>query len=52
MNKISRRNFLDTGYKASLAGTAIFANHAIEKQMNNVFIHHVYFWLKKCRQRG
>ena len=48
MNKISRRNFLDTGYKASLAGTAIFANHAIEKQMNNIFIHHVYFWLKNA----
>ena len=47
MEKISRRKFLNTGSKASLAGTAIFAsNNLIEKQMKNIFIHHVYFWLK------
>ena len=47
MTKISRRKFLGTGTKASLAGTAIFAsNKSSEKQMKNIFIHHVYFWLK------
>jgi hypothetical protein len=47
MSKISRREFLGTGTKASLAGTAIFAsNQTMEKQMKNIFIHHVYFWLK------
>ena len=38
MNKISRRKFLDSSSKASLAGTVIFAsNQSIEKQMKNVF---------------
>ncbi|MDO9373564.1 MAG: Dabb family protein [Ferruginibacter sp.] len=47
MSNISRRKFLGTGTKASLAGTAIFAStNSIEKQMKNIFIHHVYFWLK------
>ncbi|MEO6719821.1 MAG: Dabb family protein [Ferruginibacter sp.] len=47
MNKISRRKFLDSSSKASLAGIVIFAsNQSSEKQMKNIFIHHVYFWLK------
>ena len=47
MQKISRRKFLNNGSKASLAGTAIFAStNLIDKQMKNIFIHHVYFWLK------
>ena len=47
MNKISRRKFLDRSSKASLAGTVIFAsNKSTDKQMKNIFIHHVYFWLK------
>jgi hypothetical protein len=47
MTKISRRKFLNTSSKASLAGTAIFAsNNSTDKQMKNIFIHHVYFWLK------
>ena len=47
MKNISRRKFLgDTG-KVSLAGTAIFAGTSLNtKTMNNIFIHHVYFWLK------
>ncbi len=47
MKKITRRNFLGNGSKASLAGIFIFAdtNHN-NRQMNQVFIHHVYFWLK------
>ena len=47
MKKMSRRNFIGNSSKASLAGTAIFApGKSIEKQMKNIFIHHVYFWLK------
>ena len=47
MTNITRRKFLGTGTKASLAGTAIFAStNSIEKKMKNIFIHHVYFWLK------
>lgn len=47
MKKTSRRKFLGDSSKASLAGTAIFATgNSITKQMNNIFIHHVYFWLK------
>jgi hypothetical protein len=47
MTKISRRKFLNTSSKASLAGTAIFAsNNSTDKQMKSIFIHHVYFWLK------
>ncbi len=47
MTKLSRRTFLANTSKASLAGTTIFAsNKSTTKQMNNIFIHHVYFWLK------
>ncbi len=47
MTKITRRKFLGTSSKASLAGTAIFASgNSINNPMNNIFIHHVYFWLK------
>jgi hypothetical protein len=47
MSKTSRRSFLGNTGKAALAATAIFnvANPFQEKQMKNVFIHHVYFWL-------
>jgi hypothetical protein len=48
MSKTSRRKFIaDTGM-AAMAGTAIFAaNQQLhEKEMKNLFIHHVYFWLK------
>ena len=49
MEKISRRKFLNKGSKASLVGTAIFAStNLIDKQMKNIFIHHVYFWLKNA----
>ena len=48
MPKLSRRNFLSTTSKASLAGTALLANVHPNRndQMKNKFIHHVYFWLK------
>lgn len=48
MNKTSRRKFItDTG-KTAIAGTAIFAanNFMQQAELKNIFIHHVYFWLK------
>jgi hypothetical protein len=50
MSKSSRRQFIkDTGMTA-MTGTAIFAatNHPGKKEMKNIFIHHVYFWLKNA----
>jgi len=47
MKKISRRNFLGNSSKASLAGTAIFVGSNLKiTSMKQIFIHHVYFWLK------
>jgi len=51
VKKIIIKNFalqnLDMVLKISLEGTVIFAGiNSITKQMNNIFIHHVYFWLK------
>lgn len=47
MPTTTRRQFLDKGAKAAIAGTAIFASASSpkKKQMENIFIHHVYFWL-------
>jgi hypothetical protein len=47
MRKTSRRRFIgDTG-KAALAGTIILAtNENQQKEMKNIFVHHVFFWLK------
>jgi hypothetical protein len=47
MHKSSRRRFItDTG-KAAMAGTLILAaSKTQEREMKNLFVHHVYFWLK------
>ena len=47
MSKSSRRMFIgDTG-KAAIAGTLLInANNSQQREMKNVFVHHVYFWLK------
>jgi hypothetical protein len=39
----SRRDFLE---KAAMAGTAVFAPIQFINISGNMFIHHVYFWLK------
>ena len=50
MNKSSRRQFISDGGKAAMAGTLIFAaNNHSESEMKNIFIHHVYFWLKDAK---
>ena len=44
MYSTSRRDFLG---KAAVAGTAVFApNQLINPTIKNMFVHHVYFWLK------
>jgi Stress responsive A/B Barrel Domain len=47
MPATTRHQFIDNTGKAAIAGTAIFASsHSPKKkQMENIFIHHVYFWL-------
>jgi len=45
MKKTSRRQFIGNGAVAAITGTAIFASAKTEKKLENVFIHHVYFWL-------
>ena len=47
MNKLSRRQFMSHSGMAAIAGTFILsASNQPEKEMKNVFVHHVYFWLK------
>ena len=48
MNNTSRRDFISTTGKVALAGTTgIFAvNNTSAMTAKNMFIHHVYFWLK------
>ena len=47
MHNSTRRQFIGNTGKAAIAGTAIFAPSLNTKkpQMQNVFIHHVFFWL-------
>lgn len=47
MSETTRRDFLSSAGKAALAGgSGIFAINNIEMTAKNMFIHHVYFWLK------
>jgi hypothetical protein len=47
MKDSSRREFLATSGKIALAGgSGIFAINSTEMTAKNIFIHHVYFWLK------
>ena len=50
MRKSSRRQFISNSGKAAMAGTVIFAAGKPGKEtiMDNIFIHHVYFWLKNA----
>ena len=49
MKNLTRRHFIGNTSKAAIAGTIILAvNNQQEKEMKNVFIHHVYFWLKNA----
>lgn len=47
MQKQSRRRFLGNAAKTAAAGVAVSSsNPFIEMPKKNIFIHHVYFWLK------
>jgi hypothetical protein len=47
MKQLSRRRFIGDTSMAAMAGTIIFAaGNQQQKEMKNVFVHHVYFWLK------
>jgi hypothetical protein len=49
-NKIKRRNFIETSAKGMAAAGLITVSSFSEAKVNNLeklFIHHVYFWLKK-----
>jgi hypothetical protein len=47
MSNASRRKFLtDTGKVALAGGSGIFAINSPAMTAKNMFIHHVYFWLK------
>lgn len=50
MSNQSRRDFISTSGKTALAGaTGIFAaNNMSAMTAKNMFIHHVYFWLKNA----
>ncbi|MET0392767.1 MAG: Dabb family protein [Chitinophagaceae bacterium] len=50
MSLLSRRKFIGHAGKTALAGSVIFATGPQQagKNMKNVFIHHVYFWLKNA----
>lgn len=49
MKKSSRRRFISDTGKAVMAGSALLAvNQPTEKEMKNVFVHHVFFWLKNA----
>ena len=49
MKKLSRRQFMSHSGKAAIAGTFILAaSNQTEKEIKNVFVHHVYFWLKNA----
>jgi hypothetical protein len=46
MTQSTRRQFIcDTG-KAAMAGTLILAGNSQQTEMKDIFVHHVYFWLK------
>jgi len=47
MSDTTRRKFLsDSGKTVLAAGSGIFALNSTEMTAKNMFIHHVYFWLK------
>jgi hypothetical protein len=47
MKQTNRRKFIGDAGKAAMAGTIILAaNNQTRGEMKDVFVHHVYFWLK------
>jgi len=52
MKKTSRRQFLGTGAFVAAAGTGIFATNQKTKELKNIFVHHVYFWLSNADSKA
>ncbi|MEQ1677798.1 MAG: Dabb family protein [Chitinophagaceae bacterium] len=49
MQKVSRRRFIANTGMTAIAGSFILAgNNQQQEEMKNVFVHHVYFWLKNA----
>lgn len=48
MRNYSRRQFINNSGKAAMAGTLLVAAEQEKKEMKNIFVHHVYFWLKNA----
>jgi hypothetical protein len=47
MKKLSRRQFVGDSGKAAVAASVIFAaSEQTVREMKNIFVHHVYFWLR------
>lgn len=48
MKKISRRNFVGNTALTAIGGAAMFTGNHKKREMKNVFVHHVFFWLKNA----
>jgi hypothetical protein len=46
MTRSTRRQFIGDTSKAAMAGTLILAGNSQQTEMKDIFVHHVYFWLK------
>lgn len=47
MNRSTRRRFIGDAGKTAMAGTILATiSDQQSKKMKNIFVHHVYFWLK------
>ncbi|ULQ55513.1 Dabb family protein [Flavihumibacter rivuli] len=47
METQTRREFISETGKATMAGLGAFSAATWDKKIHNMFIHHVYFWLKR-----
>ncbi|TMI75042.1 MAG: Dabb family protein [Bacteroidetes bacterium] len=48
MTRSTRRQFIGNTSKAAMAGTLILAGNSQQTEMKDIFVHHVYFWLKNA----
>jgi hypothetical protein len=48
MKKISRRNFVSSSALTAIGGATMFTENHKKREMKNVFVHHVFFWLKNA----
>jgi len=48
MTRSTRRQFIGNTSKAAIAGSLILAGNSQQTEMKDIFVHHVYFWLKNA----